>query len=286
MLSAPVARMNTLRIASWNCFGAAQTARAFLLREGAPEPQRFHHRDVASFLEGADVVCMQELWVADARALFGRLGFPHKAQDHNRMQWWPPTVGGAGLGVASRTPIVAQRMLSFSRPFAGAERLARKGALHTRLALPEGELDVVTTHLQSGTSAAATRVRARHLGELARLIAEVGSPERPMIVCGDFNIDGYPAIAAEYAVLASALDGFRDLGAESNLPTYHPHPEHNGLAHRFDRDGRAQRIDYMFFRAPARGAEVRACARALDTALDDGVHPSDHFALVVDLEIG
>ncbi len=278
--------MTTLRIASWNCFGATQTARAFLLREGAPEPQRFRHQRVTSFLEAADVICMQELWVADARALFERLPFPHKAQDHNRTQWWPLTVGGAGLGVASRRPLVAQRLLPYSRPHAGAERLARKGALHARVALDGAELDVITTHLQSGSSRSAVQVRARHLAELRALIAAVGARDRPMLLCGDFNIDGHGEGAAEYGVLTALLDGFRDLGAETNLPTYHPHPDHNRLAHRYDRDGRAQRIDYMFFRAPERGPRVRAFARALDVALDDGVHPSDHFALVVELEVG
>ncbi len=278
--------MTTLRIASWNCFGAAQTARAFVLRQGAPEPQRFEHHAVRGFLEAADVVCVQELWVHQARALFDRLPFPHKAQDHNRTEWWPFTIGGAGLGVASRHPLVAERVLAYSRPHAGAERLARKGALHTRAALAGLELDVITTHLQAGTSPRAVQVRGRHLAELRALIEAVGAPDRPMVVCGDFNIDGYGGGAAEYAALTSMLAGFRDLGAEADVPTYHPHPDHNPLAHRFDRHGRAQRIDYMFFRAPPRGPQVRAFARALDVALEGGVHPSDHFAVVAELELG
>jgi endonuclease/exonuclease/phosphatase family metal-dependent hydrolase len=277
--------VSRLRIATWNCFGAAQSARAFLLREGAPERQRFQHQDVAAFLAAADVVCMQELWVDDARALFSRLPFPHKAQDDNRTELWPLTIGGAGLGVASRAPIVAQRLVPYSRPHSGAERFARKGALHTRLALVGGAIDVVTTHLQAGSSPAAVAVRARQVAELRALIAAEGDAARPMLVCGDFNIDGRGGGAAEYAALTGALHGFEDLGAATDLPTYHPHPEHNPLAHRFDRRGQAQRIDYLFFRSPARGPRVRAFARALDTALSSGVHPSDHFALVAELDL-
>lgn len=277
--------MKTVRIASWNCFGAVQSARAFVLREGPPEPQRFHHPEVMGFLEAADVVCIQELWVAHARALFARLPFPHKAQDHNRTELWPFTIGGAGLGVASRHPLIAERLLPYSRPHAGAERFARKGALHARVVVGDLALDVITTHLQSGASRAAVNVRARHLAELAALIDDVSAPERATLVCGDFNIDGHGAGSSEYAALAAMLSGFRDLGAEADLPTYHPHPDHNPLAHRFDRDGRAQRIDYMFLRAPSHGPRVRAFARALDAALDDGVHPSDHFALVAELEV-
>lgn len=277
--------MVSLRVASWNCFGAVQSARAFLLRQGAPEPQRFEHHAVHGFLAAVDVVCVQELWVHQARGLFERLPFPHKVQAQNRTEWWPFTIGGAGLGVASRHPLIAERLLAYSRPHAGAERLARKGALHTRLRLPGVELDVITTHLQAGVSPRAVQVRARHLAELRALIDAVGAAERPMVVCGDFNIDGHGGGAVEYTALTAALAGFRDLGAEADVPTYHPHPDHNPLAHRFDRHGRAQRIDYMFFRAPPGGPRVRAFARALDVALEGGVHPSDHFAVVAELEL-
>ncbi len=283
--------MSSVRIASWNCFGAAQSARAFLLREGAPDPHRFHHPDVASALTDADVVCLQELWVRDAEALFHRLPHAHKAKDHNRTEWWPLTIGGSGLGIASRHRIVAHGVRAFSRPHAGAERFARKGMLHARIEAHGAEFDLVTTHLQSGTSPASRSVRARHARELAAFVREVGDPSRALVVCGDFNIDGLRASRAdEYAVLRDALSGLEDLGADEDVPTYHPHPEHNLLAHRFDRGAPAQRIDYVFFRAPAAGAvATHAFRRSLDAALDHGTretHPSDHFALVFDLRLG
>lgn len=285
--------LSTVRIASWNCFGAAQTARAFLLREGAPDPHRFRHPSVAAELDAADVVCLQELWVRDAEALFDRVAHGHKTKDHNRTEWWPFTIGGSGLGVASRHPIVHDKIAAFSRPHSGAERFARKGMLHARIAAFGVEIDVVTTHLQSGTAVSSRGVRARHAAELAALVREVGSDERAFLLCGDFNIDGRTSERGnEYATLLGNLGGFRDLGAEADWPTYHPHPDHNLLAHRFDRMAPAQRLDYVFFRPPVRGAvEVTEFSRRLDASLSPfgggaATHPSDHFALAVTLRVG
>ena len=283
--------VKTVRIASWNCFGAAQSARAFLLREGAPDPHRFRHPEVSAALHRADVLCLQELWVRDAEALFERLPHPHKAKDDNRTEWWPLTIGGSGLGVASRHPIVSRQIVPFSRPHSGAERFARKGVLHARVDVDGVEVDVVTTHFQSGTSAGSRRVRERHARELGNLLRTIGD-ERPIVLTGDFNVDGQrSARADEYAVLAGQLSGFEDVGAEADVPTYHPHPHHNLLAHRFDRDARPQRIDYVFFRPPrGGGARVTGFVRTLDALLPSHegateTHASDHFALEIELEI-
>lgn len=246
---------------------------------------------MATALDRADVLCLQELWVKDAEALFDRLPHAHKAKDDNRTEWWPLTIGGSGLGVASRHPIVSRRIVPFSRPHAGAERFARKGILHARLAVHGVEVDIVTTHFQSGTSSGSRRVRERHARELAGLLRELGD-ERAVVLTGDFNVDGLRSVRAdEYAVLVDRLAGFQDVGADADVPTYHPHPHHNVLAHRFDRDAPAQRIDYVFFRPPRDGGvRIGGFVRALDAVLPSheggaDTHPSDHFALVVDLEI-
>jgi endonuclease/exonuclease/phosphatase family metal-dependent hydrolase len=283
-------RLSSVRIVSWNCFGAAQSARAFLLREGAPDPHRFRHPDVAAALTDADVVCLQELWVRDAVALFDRLPHAHKAMDANHTEWWPLTIGGSGLGIASRHAFLDHSVRAFSRPHAGAERFARKGMLHARVDVRGTPVDLVTTHFQSGTSSASQRVRARQARELASFVREIGDASRALVVCGDFNVDGLRAArSAEYTVLKDALAGLEDLGAEVDAPTYHPHPEHNLLAHRFDRGAPAQRLDYVFFRPPTKGGiSAHAFRRSLDALIDRGTretHPSDHFALVVDLTL-
>jgi hypothetical protein len=79
---------------------------------------------------------------------------------------------------------------------------------------------------------------------------------------------------AEYRSLTAALSGFEDLGAVADLPTFDPHPQANALARAFDPGGRAQRIDYIFFR-PARGTVELNCNK-LETFLDKPLAPSMH----------
>lgn len=279
---------------TWNCFGAAQSAGAFLRWHGAPDTHRFSLPEVTGGAEQVDVLCVQELFLSDAERFFDRLPHPSKVRDHNGSTWWPLTFGGSGLGIASRWPIVHSQLRAFSRPQSGAERFARKGMLHARVALGgEGglELDVVTTHMQSGYGAGARRVRARQLAELRALVDEVGSSDRPCVVCGDLNIDGLePARSQdEYRTLREQLGDFEDLGGEADHATFHPDPRENALAHRYEPGGPRQRIDYVLFRSAGRDPlRARECELAWHQPFD---HPargktfaSDHFALRVRFE--
>ncbi|WP_246210899.1 hypothetical protein [Phytoactinopolyspora alkaliphila] len=46
-----------------------------------------------------------------------------------------------------------------------------------------------------------------------------------------------------------------------------------------------RRIDYVFFRPPRNGGQVRVQRAHVVRDIVDGLHPSDHFAVVADLEI-
>jgi endonuclease/exonuclease/phosphatase family metal-dependent hydrolase len=281
-------------IVSWNCFGAAQNPVALLRWKGAPRAHRFRHPWLRSALSAEDIVCVQELFVSDAEELFEALPLAHQVRDHNLTRWWPLTVGGSGLGVASRHPITTTSMRAYSRPHAGFERFARKGMLHARVMVGGAELDVVTTHLQSGEGEAERRVRERHLRELRALVDELGDDGRAVVLCGDFNINGRAAArGAEYVQLTTMFPDFEDLGARDDSITYHPHPLHNGLAHDYDQGAPEQRIDYVLFRPPARGRSVEAThlERFLDGEMDafgehDATHASDHFALRLRVRVG
>jgi endonuclease/exonuclease/phosphatase family metal-dependent hydrolase len=143
----------------------------------------------------------------------------------------------------------------------------------------------VTTHLQSGYGPSAASVRARQLIELRELVDAAGSPERPFVICGDLNICGLSEsrVAGEYQRIRDRLHDFEDLGGDDDLPTFHPDPEVNALAHRFEADSPRQRLDYVLFR-PDRNASISAerCELVL-TAILEGHGPptwaSDHFAL-------
>jgi len=286
--------MPRVSLKTWNCFGAAQTIRAFLFSKEPPDPRRFELRAIREQVESVDIVCLQELFVPRAEGFFDRLAHPFKHRVPNGSTLWPLTFGGSGLGIASRFPIVTQTFRTFSPPSVLSERFARKGLLHARIALPgDGapQLDVITTHMQSGYDVAAERVRERQIRELRAFADQVGAVDRPLIVCGDLNIDGLlGARDREYATLAQALSGFEDVGASDDRPTFHPHPDVNPLAHRFEAGSPKQRIDYVFYRpAVTDMLRVQGSRLALDAPFhEEGAavtFASDHFAIRVDLEV-
>ncbi|MFO0552836.1 MAG: endonuclease/exonuclease/phosphatase family protein [Polyangiaceae bacterium] len=286
--------MSRFVLSTWNCFGAAQNLVSFVRWRGAPDSHRFDSPNLTEVVEEADVVCMQEVFLTEAEAFFSRLSHGHKRRDHNATTLWPLTFGGSGLGIASRFAIKAHGVHPFSRPHTGAERFARKGMLHAHLVVDEVdniEIDVITTHLQSGYYGRAAHVRRRQVDQLRELVATRSLKERATIICGDLNIDGLSEAKsrAEYDNLRNMLDEFADLGAHEDRPTFHPEPGVNDLAHRFEASSPPQRIDYVLFR-PGSSGDVRPthCELSLNETLSgtDGTFPSDHFGLKATFEIG
>lgn len=283
--------MADLVIQTWNCFGTAQNLRAVMAWRGVIDPHRLEHPEVRKGLREPDILCVQELFLGDAEAFFDGLDHPHKTRDANSSTLWPFTIGGSGLGVASRLPFSARTLRPFSRPHVGSERFARKGVLHVRVDMGEGvEIDVITTHMQSGYDDKARGVRARQLEELRGAVDELGSPDRAFVVCGDLNICGLSARRSdEYAAVGKVLSDFTDLGATEDVATFVPDPEVNTLAHRFEATSPKQRLDYVLFRpALEKGPLPVSCEVALAERLE-GHGPttfaSDHFAVRVRLEV-
>ncbi len=263
----------------------------------APFGARLRHDDVLTECASADVLCVQELFSRDAQVFFDGVGqgtFTARFRDDNRVRF--TTMRGTGLGVSARARIEKTVLDVFPGERVGWDRLARKGALYTHLVFADGlEVDLVTAHLQAGADPGAIRVRAAQLAHLRSMITAVGSPERPMIVCGDLNIDGLAPARGEpeYTRLAAAFEGFEDLGAASDLPTFHPHPEKNALAHAFDPTGAPQRIDYVLWRGAASGGVRPAgLTRFFDQPLarsapggGTSAWASDHYGLTATFEI-
>jgi endonuclease/exonuclease/phosphatase family metal-dependent hydrolase len=237
-------------------------------------------------------LCTQEIWLADVEEFFDGLPHVHKVRDPNASTFWPPTIGGSGLGVASRFPIVTSQTRAFGGRKVHAERLARKGMLHARVRVAEGiEADLVSTHMQAGYTPDAARVREDQLAQLRAFADEVGSPERPLIVCGDFNVCGLSAVRhEEYVNVQKHFHGFEDLFMEEDAPTFRPHPEGNALAFRFEPKAPMQRLDYVLFRPPAPGAGVETIVHERRIMLHERLPPhggeaetdsSDHDALTI-----
>ena len=271
-----------------------------LRAQRAPFAQRFKHADVVSGCAAADILCVQELLSREAQQFFDGLAhrrFTSRFRDDNRMRFGGSmTMRGCGLGIGARSPLTKTHLRTFAGARVGWDRLARKGALYTQLSVwPGVSVDLMTVHLQAGHSAGAIAARRAQLADLKDFIASVAAPERPFIVCGDFNIDGLVSAreGAEYRSLTTALPGFEDLGAAADLSTFDPHPQGNALARAFDPDGRAQRIDYIFFR-PGRGPVELRCKRLevfFDKPLTLTMHldntaawASDHYGLSATFE--
>ncbi|CAN5925318.1 hypothetical protein BH11MYX4_BH11MYX4_34070 [soil metagenome] len=265
----------------------------------APFGDRLRHEDVIAECASADVLCVQELFSRDAQHFFDGVGhgrFTSRFRDDNRVRF--ATMRGTGLGVGARAHIDKTKLDVFPGERVGWDRLARKGVLYAELTFEGGlVIDLFTAHLQAGQSEGAVRVRAAQLAHLKAMVASVGSPERPCIVCGDLNIDGLEAVRGEpeYARLAAAFADFDDLGAAADLPTFHPDPERNALAHAFEPGGRAQRIDYVLYRGGRTADRVRCAGltRFFDQPLartapgvGSSAWASDHYGLTATLEIG
>jgi endonuclease/exonuclease/phosphatase family metal-dependent hydrolase len=233
----------------------------------APYGTRLLDAGVLSECAATDVLCVQELLSREAQQFFDGVGqdrFTSRFRDDNRMRFGArPTMRGSGLGIGARSALTKTAMRSFPSSTVGWDRLARKGALYAQLSVSAAAMvDLITVHLQAGRDPDAAAVRAIQLAELEAFIAAVGSPDRPFIVCGDFNICGLTQTREEapYRNLTRALAGFVDLGAAADLPTYDPHPERNALAYALDPRAIVQRLDYIFLR-PARDAGLLRCTR-------------------------
>jgi|JI8StandDraft_1071087.scaffolds.fasta_scaffold55793_3 endonuclease/exonuclease/phosphatase family metal-dependent hydrolase len=296
-------------VATWNCFGMGQSVLDVITHLRAPFRRRFLSPEVIQECADSDVLCVQELLSRDSQRFFDGLVtkyFPFAVRDHNRFGFL--SLRGSGLGVGTRAvkgqahvalkkPKHAQtpaRFLPFKSRGVSWDRYARKGGLYTQLEFDGKTVDLMTVHLQSGYCPESRRARAGQLAELKAWVTELGAPDRPFIICGDFNIQGLAAerAAGEYGQLISALDGFTDLGAESDLPTYHPHPEGNPLAHLFEKQSSEQRLDYIFLRPAAKSTQIvtsevrRFFDRPLGS-LGEGISSwaSDHYGLKATFEI-
>jgi endonuclease/exonuclease/phosphatase family metal-dependent hydrolase len=220
--------------------------------------------------------------LSEAESFFDQLAQPSKLRDDNRSSLRPLAFGGSGLGGATHARIASHGKRAFLPPHVHSERFARKGMMHARVEIQGAVVDVVTTHMQSGTGLAARVIRKRQLAELRRFVEDTGRSGAPMIVCGDLNIDGLSRGGrAEYAEIARALPSFVDLGARADDVTYDP--ENNALAKRHAPTEPPQRLDYMFVADPEHVLEVEAIERVFHVALESSERPrtfaSDHYAI-------
>lgn len=274
-----------MRVLSWNLWG----------RFG-PWPSRADPIAVTLAQAGPDVCGLQEVWSSGERCfaadLAGRLGM------HWRWAMASPGRPGSGPGpggqggqreqiaggnaILSRWPIVADAELALPVREGDQGRVA----LHARVQTPGGVLPFFTTHLTHHPGASQIRVaQVRRLAEF--IAAHAAGCDYPPVLTGDLNAEPdsdelrllgglltAPAVAGQVLVDAWRYADPADPGFTwSRRNGYHTAPVLP--------DGR---IDYILSGLPTRGLGRIRSARLAGDAPVDGVWPSDHFAVVADLD--
>lgn len=163
--------------------------------------------------------------------------------------WWPwrsrfPVVPlhvprcwrDAGLALSGHLARDSRVHLLPFRHHRGADRLKRKGILHSAVLAGDTELRVIVTHFQAGRRHAAIRLRqAQALRTLVERIRE------PVVCLGDFNFyAGYDGRAAELLTGAGLRDAALATGNAS--PTFWSHGEPERFDRIYVRDGEVARL--------------------------------------------
>jgi endonuclease/exonuclease/phosphatase family metal-dependent hydrolase len=174
-----------------------------------------------------DIVAIQELYrVSDLHIITcdatpfldalerggGRLSGLRRILFSPKGQTWKLEADG-GIGVVTPHSVEESEALRFVG--SGGPFLAARGILYARIVLPNSPVGVDTyvVHLSPGRQNASQR--RRELEALSKLVAAKSSTSgNPVVVLGDFNIEGPPAVGGEYGTVLRLLGEPRDLALE------------------------------------------------------------------------
>lgn len=198
-----------------------------------------------------DVLILQEVWDSMWSSAMPRLverlareaGFRHVVIDPRK----PFRLVNSGLAIASKLPVLRSSTHTFQSS-AGVQWWVPNGVLHAELQSAAGPLHVMSTHLHAGPRDSALlnsvsvskRVQLGQLQELRAFAQRVMAGEQtrhaPLVVAGDFNIDGADVRGREHEVSVSDLLEYahmeRILGpsalASIGFPSTYPFPAEGG----------------------------------------------------------
>jgi endonuclease/exonuclease/phosphatase family metal-dependent hydrolase len=264
-----------VRVMTWNLWG----------RYG---PWRARAEAIAATMTEVrpDVCGLQEVWSADdhnfAADLAERLGLGWRwAMAASTPTAEDPSVAG-GNAILSRWPILGVANMPLPVPEGDQGRVA----VHARIQAPDGVLPMFTTHFTHHPYASQTRVsQARRLAEF---VAQHGAGcDYPPVVTGDLNAEPasdelrllgglLTAPAVDKQVL---LDAWRAAHPTEPGFTWDRRNGHHNGSTILD-----MRIDYILVGLPRRGRGRIRSVRLAGDAPVNGLWPSDHFAVVADLD--
>jgi endonuclease/exonuclease/phosphatase family metal-dependent hydrolase len=271
----PPPRLDTrLTIVSWNLwwrFGpwaARQPAIAATLQRLAP-----------------DIVCLQEVWeerdgVRQADQLADALGGYHVA--HAAGLGFDLTSESLGNSIVSRWPIRAHEARRLPAP-AGLDEL--RVVLRAEIDGPRGPVEVFVTHLNWRMDQ--SDVRQSQVRAICEFIAETKDQRTfPPVLAGDFNAepesDEIRMLTGLMTVPVPKLmfvDAWRTAGDGGPGYTWSSDNAFTVVDSEPDR-----RLDYVFVGYPRdQGAGQVVAARVEGIEPVDGIHPSDHYAILAEV---
>ena len=268
-----------IRVATWNLWW----------RFGDPDARRPAITSELARLS-PDLIGLQEVWHDAQSSLADELG-----AELGYQVFFAPAVGpeewdagldgphwGVGNAILARWAIEDRQVLRLPSGLAPAEdRLAMSGLVDTG----HGTLRFSTTHLNS--SWGHSDVRAEQLAAVMGWREGLGSSQLPLVLTGDFNagpgsdeVRRLNGESAPYPGAPEVFDAWRYVrGTEPGYTWDRSNPHVAGPEPSY-------RIDYVFtgrHRDDGRGRPVAARLFGADPI--DGVVPSDHYGVVVDLAV-
>ncbi len=231
----------------------------------------------------ADVICLQEVWSAEggddqAAVLAEALGLSFA---RTPSPFWEGV--SFGNAILSRWPIL--NVAHHPLPQVSG-KVGPRGAVVVTIDAPHGPMIAVCTHLDYRFDHSADRVA--QVQNLATLVSEIrGDPESsfPVILAGDFNAtpdsDEIRALTGRTTPLVPGLI-FQDCWELVGEGAGHTWSDRNEYL--ADSNWPNRRLDYVLVSWPRpKGLGKPVSASLVGTTPGDGVTPSDHYGVLVEL---
>ncbi|TMW55549.1 hypothetical protein Poli38472_010431 [Pythium oligandrum] len=202
-----------------------------------------------------------------------------------------------GVFAMSKYPIEHYEELTFGSVAVGDDRMADKGVIYFQTRVKDEVVHVFGTHLQAWESKVAIAARKQQLKTIRDFMESMKiSPEEPVLIAGDLNVDNCADDATEYKEMLVELNA-EDPELLTTSSAFSFDPLTNKLAVSGPSSGgRTERLDYVLFakhhRQPVESSMEIVPLKASVTwgapsAEDDHsalLDLSDHYPVVCDLK--
>jgi len=246
-----------IKVLSYNVWGLP------ISLPGHDQSVRFRKLSDSLAYRNFDIVCLQEVFHRRVRKKLkeGLLNQYFHASDYDCNQnILGPIIQKdcqGGLMTLSKYPIISEQFFPFteSQNASVIEKIGAKGFLFTTIIRNGKPINIINTHLYSGSTQFAARERMHQVKEMQQLLNGMESYQKhPTFLCGDLNIthpdvvDLYPQFdnAAVYHYITDQLR-FEDHSLPLDQRSYTINPEMNPYK---PVDEPKQKLDYIMVHVP------------------------------------